>query len=240
MAYDLHPQYMSTRFALQLALSRQSACSTITLTSPVAWRRTVFAGRSSAWPSTAPVMAPTARFGGGNSWLPTFGASSGARICATFLWPGGDAAVRQPWRMALSYLRDAFGADIPDGLAALNAIPVKEFTVVDAMLRRKFSLVQTSSCGRLFDAVASILGLRQRVNFEGQAAIELECLAGTDDNSYPFEISPSGEVDFRSTIQATVRDFRASQPLDVISARFHNTAWMPSWKRAGEFAQVAA
>ena len=97
-----------------------------------------------------------------SSWKPTL---AGFERRAHFRYvplAGGDAAIREPWRSALSYLRDAFGADVPDGLPALNAIPVKEFTVVDAMLQRRFSLVQTSSCGRLFDAVASILGLRQR------------------------------------------------------------------------------
>jgi len=222
VAYDLHPQYMSTRFALQTGLP------SVGVQHHHAHVASCMAENGLCGPVIGVALDGTGYGTDGQIWGGEFLEAdfSGFERRAHFRYiplAGGDAAIRQPWRSALSYLRDAFGADIPDGLPAMNAIPVKEFTVVDAMLRRKFSVIQTSSCGRLFDAVASILGLRQRVTFEGQAAIELECLAGADDNSYPFEISPSEEVDFRSTIQATVRDFRASERLDVISARFHNT-----------------
>jgi len=85
---------------------------------------------------------------------------------------GGDAAVRQPWRPALAYLMDALGPDAP-----FTAAPEGHVRVVRRMIAGRVNTVQTSSCGRLFDAVASLIGLRQEVNFEGQAAIELETIA---------------------------------------------------------------
>ena len=88
--------------------------------------------------------------------------------------PGGDAAVRQPWRMALSYLRDTFSAQNwpvePDFVKHVSA---KQVSTVEAMLAAGINTVQTSSCGRLFDAVASLIGIQHEVTFEGQAAIAL-------------------------------------------------------------------
>jgi len=95
------------------------------------------------------------------------------------------------------------------------------------MLERGIQTVDTSSCGRLFDAVASILGLRQEINFEGQAAIELEMAATEEvEESYPFGIDcgEPWQIDLRPTIQNIVRDFRqAGQATGEIAARFHNT-----------------
>ena len=95
-----------------------------------------------------------------------------------------------------------------------------------AMIERSINTVQTSACGRLFDAVASIAGLRDEVNFEAQAAIELEmiALAGVD-ASYPFEIGSSEpwQIDFRPAIHAIVKDVLAAKPIAWISAAFHNT-----------------
>ena len=222
IAYDLHPQYMSTRYAWGTGLP------SVGVQHHHAHIASCMAENGIRGPVIGVALDGTGYGTDGHIWGGEFLETdfSGFERRAHFRYiplAGGDAAVRQPWRSALSYLHDAFGEDIPDGLPLMKAVPVKEFTVVDAMLRQRFNVVQTSSCGRLFDAVASIIGLRQRVNFEGQAAIELECLAGGDENSYPFEISLSGEVDFRSTIQATVRDFLASEPPEAISARFHNT-----------------
>jgi hydrogenase maturation protein HypF len=142
--------------------------------------------------------------------------------------PGGDAAVRQPWRMALSYLRDTFGAEaLPMGLPLWSAIPSKKTDLVQAMLARGIQTVETSSCGRLFDAVASITGLRHEINFEGQAAIELEMSAAEDiDESYPFEIDSKEpwQIDLRPVIEGIVRDYRESgQSAGQMAAKFHNT-----------------
>jgi hydrogenase maturation protein HypF len=97
---------------------------------------------------------------------------------------------------------------------------------VDTLLARRIQTVETSSCGRLFDAVAALVGLASEVSFEGQAAIALEAAAerGIDDR-YGFEID-EGEpmiLDFRPVIAAVVKDLAAGRRVGEISARFHNT-----------------
>jgi len=138
--------------------------------------------------------------------------------------PGGDAAIHEPWRMALSYLLDAFGEIEPD-LPPFREVAEPRRRFVEAMLRRGVSVVRTSSCGRLFDAVASLIGLRHVVNYEGQAAIELEMLAsGGEARGYPFELSGDPlQVDLREMTRALVADVRKGVSSTAISARFHRT-----------------
>jgi len=94
------------------------------------------------------------------------------------------------------------------------------------MIERRINTVETSACGRLFDAVASIVGVRDEVNFEAQAAIELEAAALTGvEATYPFEITADNpwQIDVRPMIESIVRDLGAAQPAGWISAAFHNT-----------------
>jgi hydrogenase maturation protein HypF len=141
--------------------------------------------------------------------------------------PGGDIAVRQPWRSALSYLRDALGSEsLPGDLPLWEKIPAASLRVVEAMLARGINTVATSSCGRLFDAVAALLGLRHEINFEGQAAIELEiAAAGGTGGAYPFEIGSTDpwQVDVRPMIRAIVRDLHKGAPKGAVAACFHQT-----------------
>jgi hydrogenase maturation protein HypF len=135
---------------------------------------------------------------------------------------GGDMAIREPLRMALAWLRETFGADLPE-LPFLASVAERKRAVVEAMLARGVQTVATSSCGRLFDAVAAILGLRLETNFEGQAAIELECIAAPGiEESYPFDTEGTA-IDFRPAIQHVVADMKQAVTAGVISARFHNT-----------------
>jgi hydrogenase maturation protein HypF len=93
------------------------------------------------------------------------------------------------------------------------------------MISRHIQVVETSSCGRLFDAVASILGLRHETTYEGQAAIELEAAASQDPAIYPFEfcgVDPF-QIDLRSMIRSVTSDFLRRTPIPAISARFHRT-----------------
>jgi hydrogenase maturation protein HypF len=140
---------------------------------------------------------------------------------------GGDNAIRQPWRAALSYLRDTFGsASASLDLPLFSEVSPEGISVVAKMLSQGVNTIETSSCGRLFDAVASIIGLRQVTNYEGQAAIELEAAAveGIDDQ-YRFEITQAvpWEIDMRPAIESIVRDRMANADVGVIAARFHNT-----------------
>jgi hydrogenase maturation protein HypF len=130
--------------------------------------------------------------------------------------PGGDTAIRQPWRSAMSYLKDAGIAGVP----ALEAVPEAQRRVVEAMLARRVNTVDTSSCGRLFDAVSALLGIRLETTYEGQAAIELEAVAAAGiGDRYPYLID-GDQIDFRETIRAIARDTAARE---LRSALFHNT-----------------
>ena len=98
--------------------------------------------------------------------------------------PGSAAAIKQPWRMAVSYLYDAFGENFRElDLPILKQIEAPKLKVVAEMILKGVNSPQTSSLGRLFDGVAAIAGIRHRVNFEGQAAMELEMLAVGDARS---------------------------------------------------------
>jgi hydrogenase maturation protein HypF len=227
VAYDLHPMYLSTKLALELEgvekigvqhhhahIASCMAENGITdKVIGVAFDGTGFGTDGKIW--------------GGEFLIADF---AGFERRAHFRYiplAGGDTAVREPWRLGLAYLLDAFGSDLDSlDLPLWQRVPPKKLAAVRAMIERSINTVQTSACGRLFDAVASITGLRDEVNFEAQAAIELEMIAlpGVD-ASYPFDIGSSDprQIDFRPAIRAIVHDVLANKSVPWISAAFHNT-----------------
>jgi hydrogenase maturation protein HypF len=154
-----------------------------------------------------------------------------------FRLPGGDAAVKEPRRTALGLLYEMYGeaAFTKTGLAPLQAFSPTELGPLKTMLVRHLNSPQTSSAGRLFDAVASLVGLRQQLRFEGQAAMELEfALDGAEPTreAYEFPIPqvhvsrftfhPPLLLDWSPLIEAILSDLDHHIPLPLISARFHN------------------
>ena len=143
--------------------------------------------------------------------------------------PGGDAAVREPFRMAFAYLHAAFGKGLYDlPLAFLAEIAAEHRKLFLSMVERRINSPLTSSCGRLFDAVASLIGLRNRVSYEGQAAIELEALAEESETHqvYPFALHQEGEVttvDFSLMFRTLVEDSAADRERAAMARSFHNT-----------------
>jgi hydrogenase maturation protein HypF len=143
--------------------------------------------------------------------------------------PGGDRAVREPWRMAAAHLRDA-GISLGQ-VRSLAQVPPSALRIVEQMLERGVQAPPTSSAGRLFDAVAAIAGVRLAASYEGQAAVELEWLA-TDllpGVAYPFELAEgTGEqlalmVDTRPLIAAVAADADRGTVPAQIARRFHTT-----------------
>lgn len=141
-----------------------------------------------------------------------------------FQLPGGEQAIREPRRSALGLLYEIY-AD-----AAVEMTPVTDFTsiernVLNAMLSRGLNAPMTSSMGRLFDGVASLLGLRQQVSFEGQAAMTLEFAIGetASEESYDFVYDRAGVVDWEPLVRDILRDLNNKRPLSEIAVKFHNT-----------------
>ena len=227
VAYDLHPRYISTRFALgsplepKIGVQHHHAHIASCMAENHLHDRVI----GVAFDGTG--YGTDGKIWGGEFLVADFAGFERRAHLRYVPLPGGDAAVRRPWRVAISYLHDTFGAgSLPGGLDFLHGIPEKHVALVDSMLQRGINCVDTSSCGRLFDAVASLINLRQEVNFEGQAAIELEMIAqpGVED-CYPFEIDASepAQVDVRPMIERILRDLSHSRSQAYIAACFHNT-----------------
>jgi len=140
--------------------------------------------------------------------------------------PGGEAAIREPWRVALSLLYQTFGRDLFD-------LPIEFVKRLDrlkagnilTMIERKINCPLTSSCGRLFDGIAALVGVRDRVSYKGQAAIELEMEMGEGEGLYPVTVPERGEciIPQNPIIHGVVSDLRQGVDRGTIIRKFHNT-----------------
>lgn len=144
--------------------------------------------------------------------------------------PGGDAAAREPYRMAISYLYSTFGEDFASiDIPFIKRMDGKKTAMIGRMIERGINAPLTSSCGRLFDAVSSLIGVRDVVTYEAQAAIELEMIAASDvSEAYKYEISAATSstcltIDVREMFREIVSDLKRNISKAVVSAKFHNT-----------------
>jgi hydrogenase maturation protein HypF len=238
LAYDLHPDYFSTRWALgQTGLERvgvqhhhahiASCMAENHLDGKVigiALDGTGYGTDGAVW--------------GGEVLLATYDGFERMAHLEYVPMPGGAAAIAEPWRMAVSYLHKHFGEafwelEIPfvRQLVGTHRSPRrpplrKQIAVLVRMAERGVNSPLTSSCGRLFDAVSALAGIRKRVNYEAQAAIELEAAIARDSEGtgYPFELRPDGSgwiIDTRPLFVALVNDLKCGVPAGILSRRFH-------------------
>jgi hydrogenase maturation protein HypF len=153
-----------------------------------------------------------------------------------FPLPGGDKATREPWRIALSLLHAAdldWNEELPPVHHASRLTPhVSRFThhtpsltAIQHQLQSGLNAPLTSSMGRLFDGVAALIGLRQTVNYEAQAAMLLEATVDPGENGrYPLDLNEDrGVIEWRELVTAVVADLRAGTATGRIAARFHNS-----------------
>jgi len=224
VAHDLHPGYLSTQYALRVPDLERIGVQHHHAHIASCMAENGLRGKVIGVALDGTGYGTDGQIWGGEFLVADYGGFERRAHLRYVPLAGGDAAVRQPWRPALAYLADTFGAaaEIPE-LAIWRDVPEKQRKVVRGMIAHGVNTIGTSSCGRLFDAVASIVGLRQEINFEGQAAIELEAIAadGVAD-SYPFALD-SDMLDFRPAIVRIVAEVRAGTPAPEIAARFHNT-----------------
>ncbi len=231
IACDAHPDYRSTQFAQRNGLpvvevqhhyAHVLSCMAENELKPpvigVSWDGTGYGLDGTIWGGEFIVVTD-------DSWR---------RVAhlRTFRLPGGDKAVKEPRRSAIGLLYELYGDKIfaMRGLAPINAFSENELNVIRGMLEKRVNSPVTSSAGRLFDAISSIIGLRQVMRFEGQAAMELEfALAGIEsEEAYSVGLTEPGDkeeplvVDWEPIISEISDDVGDGVPIGVISAKFHN------------------
>ena len=226
IAVDLHPNYLATRYGVQraaeehlplLAVQHHHAHLAACLAdngwdSPEPVIGLIFDG--TGFGTDGAVWGGEVLFGGYAGYQRKF------HLAYTPL-PGGDAAVRRPARMALAHLWQA-NLDWESELAPVQALCPQERSLLRAQLEKEINTPPTSSMGRLFDAAASLAGIRQEVTYEGQAAIEFELLSDLhEQGEYPFRIEQN-QIHPAPLWHAMLADLRHGISLPVISARFHN------------------
>ncbi|MGD9875295.1 acylphosphatase [Desulfococcus sp.] len=227
IAHDAHPDYLSTRYARMRSSGTKipvqhhhahvaAAMAENGLEGPViglAFDGTGYGTDGAVW--------------GGEVLTADYRSFERAAHLAYTPMPGGDAAVREPWRMAVAYLHGAFGDALRElDLPMLRRLDADRIDAVLAMVRGGFQAPFTSSLGRLFDGVAALLDIRYDVTFEGQAAMALEMSADPSETGcYPCErpAQNSREIPLFPIIEGVVRDRLSGLCVPVISRKFHNT-----------------
>ncbi|MCK5317792.1 MAG: carbamoyltransferase HypF, partial [Anaerolineales bacterium] len=226
IAYDLHPDYLATRYAIERA--ERDDLPAIRIQHHHAHIAACMAEHDlPADQSVIGVAFDGTGYGedgaiwGGEVLISTYRQYERFAHLDYMRMPGGDAAVRKPWRLALAWLHKA-GLPWSDDLPPVKAASKEEKRVVARQLETGMNSPQTSSMGRLFDAVSALIGLRQEVSYEAQAAIELESQADQDETgAYQFGLC-EGLLNPAPVIRSIVSDLSDGVSAQVIAARFHN------------------
>ena len=226
VAHDLHPEYLSTKYALEL-----DGVELEGVQHHHAHVAACLADNGEPGPVIGVAFDGLGYGTDGTIWggellvadLEGFRRAGHLEVVAM---PGGTAAIKEPWRMAASWLDAAFSGQVPERLAVVGRHRDRWEQVL-AMARSGTASPATSSAGRLFDAVAGVLGVRDSVNYEGQAAVELEQLADpAETGAYPAEVGTAGGGLLRlagtSLVHAVAAELEAGVPRPLIAARFHN------------------
>ena len=225
VAHDLHPDYMSTGYALA-----REGVRLIGVQHHHAHLAAVLAEHGELGPALGAVYDGSGFGADGSVWGGELlaGDLRSARRVGHLLpvaLPGGDAAVREPWRMACAWLLAAFDGEAPCPPSIAARVSRERWEQVAALARSGVASPPTTSMGRLFDAVAALCGIRMSVSEEGRAAAELEGLAAPGERAaYPLAVL-EGEIvvlDARETVRAVVKDAGRGVSPALVSARFHN------------------
>lgn len=230
VAYDLHPEYLAKKYALALKHGLGKGLKFIPVQHHHAHIASCLA-ENGLQGSVIGVAFDGTGYGqdgqiwGGEFLVCDFQHFERRAHLKYVVLPGSEAAIRKPYRMALSYLYH-LPACLTTGLALFDRIDPMELAIVKRQIERRINSPLTSSCGRLFDAVSSLLGVCDVATYEGQAAIELEMLADESvEEGYHWPL-PKGRfpliIDEGSIFGDIICDLKAGVPTAVISARFHN------------------
>ncbi len=235
VAHDLHPEYLSTKHAHELDGVRLMGVQ-----HHHAHLAACLAEHGEPGPAVGAIFDGTGYGEDGTVWggeilLGGLESFDRAGLLFPVRMPGGEAAVRQPWRMACSWLVAAAGGEPALPRTLRGQVSADDWRKVAGLARAGMASPLTTSVGRLFDAVAALCGIRPEVNYEGQAAVELEAACEpAEQRAYPFPVLNGGGepllMDARVTIRALMDDLAAGTPAPLVAARFHNalaaaTAW---------------
>lgn len=231
IAYDLHPDYLATKYAFDR--SHQSAIQLVGIQHHHAHLASCMADNNLSDKVIGVIFDGTGYGLDGKVWGGEFlvGDYTGFQRVGHLRYvplPGGDTAIENPYRMTLAYLFSIFGRkclelDIP----FIARLDHKAVDIIFRQLETGINSSLTSSCGRLFDAVSSLLGLRDKITYEGQAAIELEMLAAEGvEQFYHGHLKEEDEqiiVDTGKIFPAIIQDLKNGTAHSIIAAKFHNT-----------------
>ena len=217
VAHDLHPEYLSTKYALDLdgvelvgVQHHHAHVASCLADNGFAGPVVGLAFDGLGWGSDSTVW-------GGEVLIADLAGFERAAHLDPVPMPGGTAAIREPWRMAASHLNAAYGTELPAGLDVV-ARNRDRWDAVVTVAASGVASPMTSSAGRLFDAVAALVAGRDGVSYEGQAAIELEQLADPSvTDGYPVTALAGAEL-----VRCVVDDLLAGVAPSVVAARFHN------------------
>ena len=228
LAHDLHPEYLSTKYALD---REEEAADGLTLTG-VQHHHAHVAACLADNGETGPVIGvafdglgwgPDGTLWGGEILVADLAGFERVGHLETVAMPGGVAAIREPWRMAAAWLDAAYGPGIPEELD-VRSRHADHWDDVCRLARSGVSSPVTSSAGRLFDAVSALCGIRDVIRYEGQAAVELEQRADpAEAGSYPLPVDEGSVLRLRARdlVRAAAEDLRRGAPVGAVAARFH-------------------
>jgi hydrogenase maturation protein HypF len=246
IAHDLHPDYLSTRWAKQNCGLPIADCECPPERTPAirnlvgvqhhhAHLAACLADNGITGPALGVTWDGTGYGTDGTIWGGEFLLGDATQVTRVahlrpFRLPGGDAAVHEPRRVALAMLWETYGGESAlemDDLAPVRALAPAERGLIGQMLRAGVNSPVTTSAGRLFDGVAALIDLHQRVSFEGQAAMALEfAVDKTETGAYPFVIRGSDDLplvlDWAPLLEALITDLRHGVGAHIMAARFHN------------------